>query len=283
MNSTVVNHFSKTQPFKPQLRSTIATTIASLSGMIGIIPSSLPIAQADIIGADNRIVPSYEWMTQTNRQAIGRLEIQKANGLYYACTFTVVGRNIGLTNTHCLLDEQGRGPRQIKAFALQHGNRVFATANIDTYWTGLKTFPKTLGDATRDWAVIRFTSDLGTKTGWFGNAPYSNQVAKAGQSVAGKLTNLIGYSGGGTTPTGHLNCNILPTISGIVPHNCDSTAGSSGSSVHTSDLHIQGLNWGSFTYRGHTINGAVPLERFMPAVQKLRSTGAASNTIVPIP
>ncbi|MBD2326661.1 hypothetical protein [Alkalinema sp. FACHB-956] len=279
----MTNQVSRTPQSNPRLRHLAVTTIAATCGVMGGMPGIVPIAQADIIGADNRIVPAYEWMTQTNRQAIGRLEIQKADGLYYACTFTVVGRNIGLTNTHCLLDEQGRGPRQIKAFALQHGNRVFATANVDTYWTGLKTFPKTLGDATRDWAVIRFTSDLGTRTGWFGNEPYSNRVTKAGQSVAGKLTHLIGYSGGGTTPTGHLNCNILPVISGIVPHNCDSTSGSSGSSLHTSDRRIQGLNWGSFTYRGVTINGAVPLERFMPAVQKLRETGAASNTVVPIP
>lgn len=254
------------------------------SSVVAVLSGSIPAAKAAIIGVDNRITPSYNWMVLTQRQPIGRLEIQKADGKYYTCSFTVVGRNIGLTNTHCLRDAQGRGPRQVKAFALQHGNRVYASANVDRFWSGLPRSPEILGDQTRDWAIVRFTTNLGNTTGWFGNEAYFLNVANAGKTVVGASTNVIGYSGGGTTPTGHLGCRIGQVVSGILMHACDTLPGSSGSSLHTANTRrVQGLHWGSFTYNRSTINGSVPLERFMPAVQILRANGAASSTIVPVP
>ena len=262
--------------------SRASSIILAASTFIGVLSGSVVGTKAAIIGADNRITPSYSWMVSTGRQAIGRLEIQAADGLYYTCTFTVVGRNIGLTNTHCLRDAQGRGPRQIKAFALQHGDRVFASANVDLYWTALPKSPITLGDRTRDWAIVRFANNLGDTTSWFGNESYYSTVANSGRTVVNAYTNLIGYSGGGTTPTGHLGCYFGQVVSGILMHQCDGLPGSSGSGLHN-NRRIQGLHWGSFTYLGSTINGSVPLERFMPAVQKLRGNGAASNSILPVP
>ncbi len=259
-----------------------STIALAASTLLSVVLGGVVGAKAAIIGTDNRITPSYSWMVSTQRQPIGRLEIQAADGLYYTCSFTVVGRNIGLTNTHCLRDAQGRGPRQIKAFALQHGSRVYASANVDLYWTGLPKSPVTMGDQTRDWAIVRFTTNLGNTTGWFGNGGYSFNIADAGKNTVNAYTNLIGYSGGGTTPTGHLGCYFGQVVSGILMHRCDSLGGSSGSGLHN-DRRVQGLHWGSFTYQGATINGSVPLERFMPAVQKLRDNGAASNSTVPVP
>ncbi|MCY7322909.1 MAG: hypothetical protein LH660_14185 [Phormidesmis sp. CAN_BIN36] len=245
--------------------------------------SNLSAAKAEVIGKDDRITPSYEWMVSTQRQAIGQLEIQKADKLFYTCTFTAVGRNIGLTNAHCLLDAQGRAPLQIKAFALRYGSRVYASANVDWYWTGLSQAPSTLADQTRDWAIVRFTTNLGTTTSWFGNEAYDPNIANAGKSVTSSSSNLIGYSGGGTTPTAHLGCYTGQVTSGLLMHYCDSETGASGSSLHTNGRRIQALHWGAFTYRGSRVNGAVPLERFMPAVQKLRDNGAANGTVVPVP
>ena len=258
-------------------------TILVASSVLAVLSGSIPAAKAAIIGADNRVTPSYSWLVGTQRQPIGRLEIQTANGQYGVCSFTVVGRNIGLTNTHCLRDAQGRGPRQIKAFALRHGNQVYASANVDLYWTALPKSPVTLGDQTRDWAIVRFTTNLGNTTGWFGNEAYYLNVTNAGRTVVGASTNVIGYSGGGTTPTGHLGCSIGQVVSGILLHACDTLPGSSGSSLHTNTRRVQGLHWGSFTYNRSTINGSVPLERFMPAVDKLRANGAAPGTTVPVP
>lgn len=261
------------------LRTSSAALLAAVSTTL--VGNGL-VANAAIIGKDDRITPTYSWLVNTGRQPIGRLEIQAANGLYYTCSFTVVGRNIGLTNTHCLRDSSGRGPRQVKAFALQYGSRQYAAANVDYYWTGLPKSPVTLGDQTKDWAIVRFTTNLGNITGWFGNEGYSFNVADSGRTVANAYTNLVGYSGGGTTPTAHIGCYFGQVVSGILMHRCDSLGGSSGSGLHNNS-RVQGLHWGSFTYQNATINGSVPLERFMPAVQKLRDNGALSSTTVPVP
>jgi V8-like Glu-specific endopeptidase len=241
-------------------------------------------AKAEVIGQDDRIIPSYSWLIANQRQPIGRLEVQQADGSYTTCSFTVVGRNIGLTNSHCLMDEAGRGARQIKAFALQYGAQAYASANVDVYWTGMSTPPTTFGERAKDWAIIRFNQDLGSNsTGWFGNESFSFNLNEAGNSVKGSISNLIGYSGGGTTPTGHFNCGLLWMNSGSLMHTCDALGGASGSSLHTDGRLVQALHWGSFEIEGVRINGAVPLERFMPAVLKLRENGGQRDTIVPTP
>ncbi len=270
--------FQRSQ-FSKTVRTASTTLLAAVSATL--VGNGL-VAKAAIIGVDNRITPSYSWLVNTGRQPIGRLDIQAANGLYYTCSFTVVGRNIGLTNTHCLRDSLGRGPRQIKAFALQYGSGYYAAANVDYYWTALPKSPATMGDETKDWAIVRFSTNLGNTTGWFGNENYYSNVADSGKTVVNAYTNLIGYSGGGTIPTAHLGCYFGQVVSGILMHRCDSLPGSSGSGLHNNS-RVQGLHWGSFTYQNATVNGSVPLERFMPAVQLLRNNGALSNTTVPVP
>lgn len=281
---------------KVMKRPFLAATVLAANSLLAISATS-DSARAIVIGSDNRVTPSYNFMLASRRQPIGRLEIQGADGLYYSCSFTVVGRNIGLTNTHCLLDAQGRGPRQVKAFALQHGNRVYASANVDLYWTGLKTAPVRVGDQVRDWAVVRFTTNLGDRTGWFGNVGWNLNINQAGQSVVQRFTNLVGYSGDwptaaaiqpgqvrGRTPGGHFTCQFLQVQAGVVLHNCDTNPGASGSGIHNNTRQLMGLHFGWVPLsNGTRMNGAVPLERFMPAVQKLRSTGAASSTLVPVP
>jgi V8-like Glu-specific endopeptidase len=260
----------------------------------GLLISQAQSAQAStagIIGQDNRFQPSYSYMLNTGRHATGQLEIQKADGLYYTCTFTAVGRNIGLTNAHCLLDAQGKAPRQIKAFAVKHGNQVFAASNVHSYWLGRNSSPTTLGEFSRDWAVIRFSdTNFTNQTGWAGNISYSNDVSSAGRTAVGQNANLVGYSGdirGGSVPSAHLNCQLqsMNSAAGIMQHNCDMTPGASGSGIHNNSRQLQVLNAGAAMDRnGQTIyNIGVPLERFMPAVQVLRNNGGNTNTSVPTP
>jgi V8-like Glu-specific endopeptidase len=264
---------------------------------LGSLLSPYQPAQAAVIGRDDRVTPSYSFMQNTGLAPVGQLEIQKADGLYYTCTFAVVGRNIGLTNAHCLVDEQGRTPPQIKAYALQHGRDVLALANVDVFWLGSRIEPTTLGEAPRDWAIIRFTTNLGNITGTFGNLGWYDNIARAGQSVVGRKANLVGYSGDwptakafqlgsirGYTPGGHFNCNLPEVRFGVVLHDCDMTEGSSGSAIFNQDKLILALNSATLTFTNRTqINAAVPLERFMPALAKLRETGADGRTIVPVP
>ena len=267
---------------------------AGVPAAIGLMGSSV---QAQVIGNDDRVTPDYNWMVNTGRQPIGQLEMQFADGQYGACSFTVIGRNIGITNTHCVRDRNGRMATQIKAFSLKYGSRSFASANVDYVWTGLNRFPTQLSDFSRDWAVIRFNNNLGTTAGFYGSLGYSNSQSNLGGTVVNKSTDMIAYSGDwptarairpgqvqGQTPGAHFGCSIPRVESGVLIHSCDGTPGSSGSSLSNSTKQIMGLNWGQIPYsNGVRVGGGVALERFMPAVIQLRNNGAASNSVVPVP
>lgn len=280
-----------------------AATLLSVANVVGITASTLEPSRADVIGQDDRLTPSYQWMSTPGqpRRAMGQLEIQRVDGLYAFCSFTVVGRNIGLTNAHCIFDEQGRYPKQAKAYAVRYGTGAYAVANVDGYWTGMNRTPATVQEAVRDWAIVRFTSNLGNVTGWLDGMNWSPDVNAAGQSVVNQWTSYIGYPGDwpnatqfrsgdvrGYTPAFHAGCKILGIQYGMLLHDCDTNEGASGASLYgvfsQTDLRIMGLHESSTKLTdGSRINIAVPLERFMPAIKALNATGAASNTIVPVP
>jgi V8-like Glu-specific endopeptidase len=272
----------------------LAVALVAVGSLLGLIPGALTPAKAEVIGKDDRFKPTYSWLTGSDqRQAIGELEIQKADGKYYGCTFTVVGKNIGLTNVHCLTDTQGGLPKQIKAYSVRYGTTNFAGTTVDFFWLARRTAPVTVSERTHDWAVIRFRPiyqngrwvEFGDAVGWFGNENYFSSVSDAGNSTKNKYTNLIGYSVDyNGYPAAHLNCFISNTVaSGSLMHNCDTKPGASGSSLHNNGRQVMGLHWGSFTYNGGTTNGAVPLERFMPAVKQLQGNGANASTVIAVP
>jgi protease YdgD len=250
-----------------------------------------------VVGKDDRVTPDYNFLLDSGRRAVGRLEIQKADGRFYSCTFAVVGSNLGLTNTHCLLDAQGRRPRQIKAFALQYDDTVFAATNVDIFWTGLRFEPRFVQDLPKDWAIVRFKKHIGRKTGWFGSAPWSTNVTEAGQSVVGQTVDHVGYSGDwptlaaikpgeipGLIPGAHFGCKLERVEFGLVVHDCDATPGASGTPIHDRQLRINALDVATVTTEaGEVINVAVPLERFMPAVQHLQRRKNQRRSIVPRP
>lgn len=278
----------------PKKLSHLLLISAGIFTAIGITGEAV---QAQVIGNDDRVTPDYNWMVNTKRQPIGRLEMQYANGQYGGCSFTIIGRNIGITNTHCVRDRNGRIATQIKAFSLQYGSRNFASANVDFVWTGLNRFPTTISDFSRDWAVIRFNNNLGTTAGFYGNLGYSNTQSNLGGTAVNRSTDMIAYSGDwptarairpgqvrGRTPGAHFGCSIVRAESGVLIHSCDGTPGSSGASLSNTSRQVMGLNWGQITYsNGVRVGGGVALERFMPAVQQLRGNGAASNSVVPVP
>ncbi|WP_106547099.1 serine protease [Chroococcidiopsis sp. CCALA 051] len=280
----------------------LTATILSLGSCLGAIAPTLQSSQAYIIGQDDRVLPAYEWLTVAPRKAVGQLESRMANGQYKLCTFTVVGRNIGLTNSHCVRDEQGKIPVQAKAYVVRYGTTQLAIANVDAYWTGLQAFPKNIEEWRRDWAIVRFTTNLGDATGWYGNVEWNpNDISKAGDTVVGQPTNYIGYPTDwptdpalkdyqGYLPALQAGCNILakdPQLE-ILIHDCDIMQGTSGSSMFSAvsevDFRTMALNNGYATaVDGRPISTAVPLERFMPAILKLRQTGATNDTAVPVP
>jgi V8-like Glu-specific endopeptidase len=275
------------------LAMALSTTVSS---SLGFFPGTLPQAKALVVGQDDRVTPAYDWLTRPGQQrkAFGQLEIQRQDGQYQRCSFAVVGRNLGLTNAHCVMDEKGQLVRSVKAYAVRHGNnpngtaRSFATATVDRIWRGLTYEPATPADYAKDWAIIRFTANLGDLTGWLGNESYGD----GGSGMVGRVTNYIGYSGDwptsgkllpgnvrGATPAQHAGCRVVGLMSSFLLHDCDTNPGASGSNLYTriadNNLRTMGLHSSSgwLLTNGQRVNGAVPLDAFMPLLQQLRQTG----------
>jgi V8-like Glu-specific endopeptidase len=275
-------------------------TIGLIGGLTVLVPSlvTVPSAQAEsaigVLGNDDRVTLPYDFLVRSKRQPVGQLEIQKADGYFYTCTFTMIGENLGLTNAHCVLDEQGRKPIKAKGYALRYGSKRFTAANVVKVWAGMDYEPQTVGDIPTDWAIVRFSKKIGRKTGRFGNMPWSTDVNQAGQSVVGKTVDHIGYSGDwptakaikpgevrGRVPGAHLGCKITDVNQGMLVHTCDGTPGASGTGIHDSQGRLHGLDSATLFRGGEMINVAVPLERFMPAIEALRKKNTGRRIRVP--
>jgi V8-like Glu-specific endopeptidase len=273
---------------RPMLKTLALSLIGGLSVLLPSLLGS-PAAQAEppigvTGGADDRVTLSLDQLLQLGQQPTGQLEIQKQDGYFYTCTFTVIGERLGLTNAHCMLDDQGRPPIKARGYALRYGDSRFTAATVLTTWTGLDTSPQTVGELPRDWAIVRFNKRIGRKTGTVGNMPWSTDINQAGKSVIGTTVDNIGYSGDwptaaaikpgeirGKIPAAHLGCKITGVDQNMLVHTCDGTPGSSGTSLRDRQGRVHGMISAAVrNEKGEWVNVAVPLERFMPAVESLR-------------
>ena len=218
-----------------------------------------------VSGADDRfpvLSQKFPWA------AIGRIDWidTSKNETVGTCTGTLIGRDLVLTNSHCLADEKNGNPlisrgsdptgklRIVFKPNLIEGNFVEADlATVIDYQYGWAT-----GVAfSDDWALLKLNKPLGDKYGYLGwHSLNLNEVA-----VRGVLNNnviLAGYSrdypseqqsrdwgikGGAKATAGvHLGCSIekvltsdseaqTPGTAGLFVHSCDSQPGSSGSAI----------------------------------------------------
>ncbi|NJR52813.1 MAG: hypothetical protein HC780_27860 [Leptolyngbyaceae cyanobacterium CSU_1_3] len=271
---------SSRQSRKPHL---LAAALVSATSFLSLAPGMFTAAKAEVIGRDDRTTPSYDWMTRPGQQraAFGQLEIKQQDGNYKSCSFVMVGRNIGLTAAHCVMDREGKPVSQVKAFAARHGNypgttvpRYRAMANMDWFVRGTRVYPNNAATFAKDWAVIHLTTNMGDITGWIGNVGYGS----GGKDLAGQVTNYIGYPGDwpSRTPAMHSGCRFTRFSAGMIFHECDTTKGTSGSGMYyrvaDDNLRVQAVN-NSEGWRfsdGSRANGGVPLDTFMPTVKLYR-------------
>lgn len=218
-----------------------------------------------VSGADNRVPvlsEKFPWA------AVGRIDwIEVSSGeTVGTCTGTLIGRDLVLTNSHCLAPQQNnyqplisKGTDQTGRFRivfkpnLIEGNFVETDlATVVDYQYGWET-----GAAfSNDWALLRINKPLGDKYGYLGwrslnlNDPailgaLNNNVILAGYSsdypdaAQSRIWNLQG--GPGATAGVHLGCSIEKVLTtdieqtagtaGLFVHSCDSHPGSSGSAI----------------------------------------------------
>jgi V8-like Glu-specific endopeptidase len=268
-----------------KIKRLATVTVISISTLGSLLIATLTPAQAVIVGKDDRVVPSYTWMTRPGQQraAFGQLEIMQQDGRFKLCSVTMVGRNIALTNAHCILDSQGRPVSQIKVFAARHGitpgtktPRYKAMTNATEFVSGLgNNYPSTANDFSKDWAIIRLKDPIGDITGWLDLVP----TGQDDKNLNGRLTNYLGYPGEWTLGTPALHggaqfLNIQP--SGLMLHNADTTPGTSGSGMYRviadNNIQIQAVNnsQGWLTTNGQVVNGAATADKFRDTLNHYR-------------
>lgn len=244
----------------PSLHAQMETEAApTIIDRDGFIPEDLPITDAPyseddrvVIGRDNRapvLTSAYPYST------IGRIDWVLADGrsLGY-CTGTLIGRDLVLTNSHCLIHPQTDRVINPEQYAQGRDKIVFkpnlirgeapAVAEVVTFEYGWGNNP---GQAAADWAILKLDRPLGDEFGYLGWVDLDLTNPQIIDAVKGKIR-IAGYAGDFPTPNlrefgqagdtagQHDGCSILEghdrgQFAGLFFHACDTNPGASGSAL----------------------------------------------------
>jgi V8-like Glu-specific endopeptidase len=182
----------------------------------------------NIFGKDDRIPMNstkYPW------SAIGRIEVPIDDKSMEICTGTLIGKNLVVTNAHCVVDEKTKQVTKNKIFF--RPNLIDGESSVTAVATKVVVGTKDpQGDRGNDWAFLVLDRPLGETFGWT-----KFIVADLGDldSVKGEII-LAGYSSDfpkdrpAATAGVHRGCSIRgvgPQL-GTITHDCDMMAGASG-------------------------------------------------------
>jgi V8-like Glu-specific endopeptidase len=177
-----------------------------------------------VIGADNRAKVGspnlFPW------RATCKLYLKFSSGSYIG-TGLLIGKRYILTAGHCVFDSSAGGyATRIEAVPGKKGSVApFGTALMKK----VRTFKLWLDDENPDWdiALITLNRDIGTSTGYFGVANYSNTALKD------QLVTISGYPG--DRDNGEFLYTMSAKLTGMLPkelrYTIDTAGGQSGSGI----------------------------------------------------
>lgn len=241
----------------------------------GFVPDSLPVSDTPyseddrvVIGKDDRapvLSLAYPYST------IGRIDWVLADGrsLGY-CTGTLIGRDLVLTNSHCLTHprtdavvnptqyQQGRDKIVFKPAMIR--GEAQAEAEVVDFAYGWGENPD---DPAEDWAILKLDRPLGDEFGYLGwlNPDFTNpeviellfgQLRIVGYAADFPTPNYREFGEAGETAGQHAGCGILGAEAGQIFHQCDTNPGASGSALlgllDNGQYVVLGLHAGSVEY-----------------------------------
>jgi protease YdgD len=182
----------------------------------------------NVFGKDDRIPMNsskYPW------SAIGRVEALNSKQVDWTCTGTLIGKNLVVTNAHCVVDEK---TKQITTNKIRfRPNLINGEAPAEAFATQVVTgTTDPQRDRGNDWAFLILDRPLGETYGWLGFA-----IADLTDldSVKDEII-LAGYSSDfpkekpSETAGVHKSCSIrgFGRQLGTISHDCDMMAGASG-------------------------------------------------------
>tara|TARA_R110000868_G_C10953026_1_gene767976 strand:+ start:1247 stop:2368 length:1122 start_codon:yes stop_codon:yes gene_type:complete len=190
-----------------------------LFAVLFILTSSIGLAAEapkSIFGPDNRSV------LNTHAYPYGAI-VRLVNAEGGHCSGSLIGRDLVLTNSHCMVEESGRSKSGIQATI--HGLPGYSPrVSVESFISGTLDYKD---EPRNDWALARLKEPIGDVTGWFG-------LAETAQ-IGGGYT-LAGFSGDfkrGQVAGVHAGCALKGALGGlgVIMHDCDMTKGASGSSI----------------------------------------------------
>jgi protease YdgD len=234
--------------------------------------SDRPRTTRALIGADDRVPVTttlYPWST------VGIFYWLDAEGLVFSsCTGTLIGRDLVLTNSHCLYNSLTDEVVSPERYAAGQETLVFIPNMIEGYFaetdvaTVLPDFVYGWANGEEsveaDWAVVRIDQNLGDTYGYLGWNAVDFDDPEV-QAFLHENVNVMGYSGdfpnadqkekwalegeAGETAGVHLGCSIEADVDGVLVHTCDTMSGASGSAMIArfpdENYYIIGLHRGS--------------------------------------
>ncbi|RZM79744.1 trypsin-like serine peptidase [Leptolyngbya iicbica] len=252
-----------------------------------------------VVNRDDRtpvLSDSYPW------SAIGRVDWLAPDGVTVlgACTGTLIGPNLVLTNAHCLLDPETNQPTThtivFRPNVVQ--GEATAIANVVAYDYGDSPFT---GSAADDWALLTLDVPLGEDFGFLGWRFADFADADTLTTLAGQLS-VVGYSADfptaafaglgepGETAGLSAHCSVVTELAtgefaGSLIHTCDTNPGASGAPIFAlfddGEYYIVGLHTGSVSLlesialptgeQTDVLNRGIPVSRWADRAMTLRA------------
>ncbi|WP_072621614.1 trypsin-like serine peptidase [Spirulina major] len=226
----------------------------------GFVPDSLSVSDNPLSGTRVVINEDERKPVLTNAypySTIGRVDLLTPRGrLTGNCTGTLIGRDLVLTNSHCIADENTGDvlfpPEQIRfrPNMIQGEAEIIGVTEFEYGWQ------EAPGEAAADWAILRLDEAIGDRFGYLGWVALDFDNPRVIDAIANQIR-LAGYSGdfpgaaqerffgpAGDTAGQHAGCSVvdmaaalnvnrraLAQFAGQLFHACDTNPGASGSAL----------------------------------------------------
>ncbi|GFH43444.1 hypothetical protein Hs30E_19950 [Lactococcus hodotermopsidis] len=207
----------------------------------GFVPNNIPLEKEarKIIGWDNR----YRVTNTTSfpNSAIGKIEITFPDNKVYIGTAWMYGNKVAVTAGHCLYSKANGGwAKQVAFFPGKNGSSnplgVYYATNLYTDTQYVK-----YEDQNYDWGMLRFGTNVGYNTGYFG-------ALTTDYSQIGSYVTVRGYPG--DKPSGQLwtmSGSIIGNSLGSskLNYQMDTYGGQSGSPVYNNSYQAVAIHTNS--------------------------------------